>query len=211
MKIFKPFFLTLVLVVGFGCFCDCPEITGDYYNILGFDSLIHTQLKNDEFSYLTDNDTIDFTDYKGLEFSFNSEFTFGKNETPATPFDFSLTNTAYGTSCNCIYNGDRGSLQKVEAFDIITINDFDSLHLANDTITEYFITEYDMPLDSFLIQNQNRLFGSWRQVGDEEDKLKFRLLLLEQPKIDDLFQVKVNIELDNGVVYSMESDAIIIE
>jgi hypothetical protein len=192
-------------------FANAPKLRVLINNILGLDNLRHTQLKNNEFSYLAENDTVGFTDYKGLEFSFNLEFTFGKNEIPATPFDFSLTNIAYGTSCNCIYNGDRGSLQKVEAFDIIIINDFDSLHLANDTITEYFITEYDMPLDSFLIQNQNRLFGPWGQVGDEEDELKFRLLLLEQPKIDGLFQVKVNIELDNGAVYSMESDAIFIK
>lgn len=208
MKTLKTLFLTLVLIVGFGCFCECPEIAGTYYNILGLDNLRHTQLKNNEFSYLAENDTVGFEDYKGLEFSFNSEFTFGENEIPAAPFHFSLINTAYGFSCHCYNNGDFGSLQKIEAFDIITINDFDSLHLANDTINEYFVTESEATLDSFLLRKNSRLFSSWRPIGIVEDELKFYLFLNKRPVLDSVFQVKVTIELDNGTVYSMKSDAI---
>lgn len=210
MKTLKAFFLTLVLVVGFGCFCDCPEVIGDYSNILGFNGVTHSQMKNNELSYLMNNDTVDFEDYQGLEVSFSSEFTFGENEAPATPFHFSLINTAYGTSCYCVNNGERGSLQKVEAFDIITLNDFDSLHLANDTINQYFTTEYGTSLDSSLIENENRLYGGWGQTAIE-DELKFHLFLSKRPVLDSTFQVKINIELNDGAVYSTESDAIIIK
>ena len=90
------------------------------------------------------------------------------------------------------------------------MNDFDSLHLANDTINQYFITDYGVSLDSFLIVNDNRLFRGWGQTRIE-DELNFQLCLTERPILDSIFQVKVNIELDNGAVYSTESDAIFIQ
>ncbi|MGB0862538.1 MAG: hypothetical protein ACPG19_03110 [Saprospiraceae bacterium] len=211
MKTLKAFFLTLILVVGFGCFCDCPELVGDYYNILGLNDLKHIQIKNNEYLYLEGNDTVKFEDYKGLMFGFKTEFVFGENEAHI-PFHFSLMNTAYGTSCPCYFytDGHNGSLQEVKSFDIITMNDFDSVHLANDTINEYFITSYNVPLDSFLLQKRTNLHKPFG-IGGDEEQLMFQLSLTERPTLDSTFQVKVNIELNDGAVYSTESDAIFIK
>ncbi|MGB0862537.1 MAG: hypothetical protein ACPG19_03105 [Saprospiraceae bacterium] len=197
MKKSKILLLTLLLSVGFGfseCnWCSCPDVDGSYYNLLGVDSFKHLS-SNDVIS---SGMTVDFEDYCGLNLLFLHEFTFGQSDNMFSPFsNFSLINTAYGCSCN--YNGYDGSLQSIDAIHIITLNDFDSLHLANDTINEYFTTDYDMPLDSFIVN-----------VGKPET-YRLPLFLTEQPALDSTFQVKMTVELDDGAVYSMESDAIII-
>jgi hypothetical protein len=187
--------------------CNCGEIDGGYYNILGLKRIDHFGTFNGYTSVIPKGETVDFENYRGLNFIFNSEFTFGEVSKKYAPFNFSLMNTAYG--CDCAFNGSDGSLQQIVGFDIITMNDFDSLHLANDTINEYFTIDlYNTSLDSFLANNKEKKIYPVNLNGNNPNELEFQLLLNQQSSLDSTFQVKVTIELDNGAVYSMESDAI---
>jgi hypothetical protein len=200
MKKSKTLLLTLFLTIGFTfseCnLCDCPELDGTHFDLQGIDSFRHFKTENGSSNVIQDGEIIDFENYRGLDLLFSFDYTFGQKRNFFTPFNFSVMNTAYGCSCN--FNGIEGSLQHFKSIDIVTLNDFDSLHLANNRINEYFKIDYEMPLDSFVTL-ESKFF-----------EMNLSLLLTERPVLDSTFQVKITVELDNGAVFSKESDAIIL-
>ena len=200
MKKSKILFLTLFLTIGFTfseCnLCSCPELDGTHFDLQGIDSFRHFKTEKGSSNVIQDGEIIDFENYRGLDLLFSFDYTFGQKTNFFTPLGFSLMNTAYGCSCN--FNGIEGSLQHFKSIDIVTLNDFDSLHLANNTINEYFETGYELPLDSF-VHSESRFF-----------EMNLPLLLTARPTLDSTFQVKITVELDDGAIYSSESDAIIL-
>ena len=113
---------------------------------------------------------------------------------------FSLIPSAY--SCSCILNGINGSEEKLEDITIISKYDFDSLHLANDTINDLFtIDNYEMELDlvTFLETDSSAIRS--------ED---FYLKLKQGPENPGPFQVEVTLKLDNGESYQVISDEVML-
>lgn len=198
MKYTKSFILTLALTIGFvwpGCDpidCNCPDIDGQYFDIQGMAA-----------ENCCSNDVLPWQDYR-LFLNFEVDY-FGE----ATPIEdsnfnpFSLMPSAW--ACSCIFNGIDGSMEKLANVTMITKQDFNSNYLANDTITNLFLIETRestetmdlltyLETDTSFIRFENLIFN-----------------LKEGPDTTKAFQMDVILELENGEVYEVTTDEIMIE
>ena len=109
-------------------------------------------------------------------------------------------NSAYG--CSCAYDGDSGSKEEqLEKVTIITLNDFDDDHLANDTINDLFVSNLNyLPIEDYIANNNDNIRDPYEG---------FRLE--KAPVLNKNFKAKVIVELSTGEVYEAETTEQVIE
>jgi len=197
---FKTLLFTLLLTVGFtfqNC-CNCPDILGYFFDIK--DMKIINQ---DSQGLFINNDQIPYDDFGFLTLLFEVDY-IAYEEVERAGTTFSSMNAAYG--CDCLANGGGGSRDEIiEDLVIITINDFDDNHLANDTITDLFtvttrggLGTIDLP--DYILDNEDRV---------RETTLP--LSLKSRPTLNQELQVRLRLELSTGERYDAISQAITFE
>ena len=201
----KTILITLILAIGFsfpscdpyeaGMDCSCPRIDGEYFDIQDIEAANVATI-----APLNENDTINFDEYRFLQIDYLVEY---HSSVEPTNWSFSLLNSAY--ACSCIENGMYGSkTEKLENLTLITLNDFDDTHLANDTINDLFEIQHSFPqeisdINEYLMQDTSLI---------QEQAL--RLFLKRPPSLNPNFQVKLVLELSTNEIYEATTTPIVI-
>ena len=191
----KVFFLTVLFVIGLSfqncrlfTGCDCPP-TQPFFNVIGLERINH----QDKDGVMVEAEETKFIDYRGIAFDFEVEF--HSSVEKCSPWSFSLINSAM--ACECAEDGGSGSKsEQLKEITVITLNDFDDTHQANDTIND-LLTIRDQDLDDFVA-------GSTGLLHDQG----FFLQLKKAPTVDTTFKLKVIVGLSDNEVYEGESVAI---
>jgi Domain of unknown function (DUF5034) len=111
------------------------------------------------------------------------------------------------TPCECPPEEIYLLLDSIVSINVITLNDFDSIHLADNFITDYFSilrsrsAEF-VSIDEFL----NRQFYEFYDIADST--LTFDLMLMRPPKTTSSHRFEVRIVLSDGRVLSTTSNLI---
>lgn len=197
-SIFQRVLATTLLITGFlpgwHCtICDCPDILGDYFNVTGVSVIQRDQANN----ILVDSSSIAFSQYKGIFLDYQVDY--HALVPKCTHPSFSGAFLSEAMACECDYNGYRGSkTEMLEDILLITQNDFDAQHLANDTINDLFEVNYlgsIYSLNDFLALQNGQLLG-------QEDIV---LTLTKAPQTNPAFKVKVIFKLSENEEYQAES------
>jgi hypothetical protein len=191
----KAVLLTTLLTIGFtfqNCIteCDCPPIEGRFFDIKGI-----------ALSNMPSKAQVDFDNYFGINMAYQVDFIttiYEKNQ----PWNFSLMNTAL--ACDCAFNGMRGSKnEKLDNVTVITLNDFDSEHLANDTINDLMLVrvgEFNLvDLNQYLQQDSMLI---------PRVNLELGLMLKKAPELNKSFEVKIIVDLSTTETYEATSQPI---
>ena len=197
----KTLVLTILLAIGFSfqncssdVICSCPDIAGEFFDIQGLMVDSYGMGPNINGALLTENDTLKFEEYAGLQLQYQVEYV-TSNCSGSKSWGFSLMNSAL--ACSCLENGYRGSKDEyIEDISILTLNDFDEDHLANEPINDLFeVTMIDeQDLNEYLLQD------------DIEIRYEsLRLALNKAPVLDKEFKVRVILSLSSNEEYIAES------
>lgn len=204
MKSLKTVLLTLILSIGFllpscdrdpDAFCNCPEVI-PYFDIM--DLKIHNTEKVEDFSRIIDSnqDSISSDRFEGIFLEYLVDYHSDIN------FNFSVMNSAFG--CSCVGSGYKGSAtEKIESFEIITLNDFDDDHPANTSINDLFIVSIETTGQAPLSLNDFLL--------DTSSFIKYEYLPLritKTPQNNPDFHIKVILKLSTGEEYEVENSPI---
>ena len=176
--------------------CNCDPVTGEFFDIHGIE-VINQYKKTGENSIdiIAENEIVPFEKYNGLSVNYAVNYI---TNIPKKKSSFSSIYSAY--ACSCIYNGEAGSKnEKYANITVITLNDFDEAHRANDTINDLMLVK-DEYLSDYL---QNDTINI-RYQG-------IRLMLDRKPVLNQNFKAKVVVELSTGEIYQDESYSIIIQ
>lgn len=173
--------------------CRCGPITGEYFDVKGMDV---THARKDPNRQVEADELMDFEDYTGINIAFDVEYVASLSR-QANPWRFSLIPEAL--ACDCEYNGISGSKsERLDSFQVITLNDFDDEHPANSSIND-LLTAYDIwggdvdPLNEIVANYQGNL---------QEEAMTLKLA--KAPELDKEFRVKVVVGLSTGEVYEQE-------
>ncbi len=195
----KTCILTLVLAIGFSFSncdpfdddCNCPPVL-DYFDIQGLELKSYKQSGECCKDEISENEEINFSDYHSLFLFYEVDY-ISQNH---NHWNFSLMNSAL--ACSCIGDGAQGSKnEKLNSFTIITLNDFDSDHLANAPINDFFsvkVVNDFVDLNEHLSQDTSLILNQFLEL-----KLK------KAPELDNEFKVKVIVNLSTNETYESES------
>ncbi len=209
MKNFKIFSLTFLLTLGFivpscnsddetdgGIITPCPDNADTYFDINGMTFKTGVAL----------NETIAFDDLPQMHVDFDVDYLAVIQ--PERNWSFSLMPTANACS---VVPGTLGSKEEaLVSFSIVTLNDFDTDHLANSNINDLFgfyggaLTYNGDPNN--VIPFTQYLEGQTGNLMEEDMIVK----LTKAPEIDSEFKVKVMMELSTGEVYESEIEPFVI-
>lgn len=196
----RTFLLTVLLTIGFSFHnCSDPFDCGDFgdipdfFDIRGF-RLDHLDRDN---SRTIDSGLVDYDEYGFLRMIFDVEYVAYQEQ---NHWDFSLMNSAY--SCTPPEAGTEGAKEEALAnLTVITLNDFDENHFANDTLNDLISIGYrhyeSLDLTTFLAA----------QEGNVEREVLY-LSLESRPTLNQDFQVRVRVDLSNGERYEEISPVI---
>ncbi len=194
-KVFKISALALVCMAAIAIAacnpCDSSSVPG-YMDIKGFAP------KNSNLTTLSNlnaNDSILWSKF-GINFHFEVSFV-ADNSMPH--YDFSLFNRAYA-KCTLPDPGNLGSKEKITNMHIITLLDYDSTHVANDTIDDLFmikneLREVDIP---DFITIQGKIYGANTNYFEPT----------RQPTTARNAQFKIVMDLDSGEHYEGTTEVI---
>ncbi|HLW32981.1 MAG TPA: hypothetical protein VKX40_12005 [Aequorivita sp.] len=206
MKSFKKNIKTKILVIALvmglplqmcspndsGDDCNCGPITGEYFDIKGMELQNYKWVGPNSISPIKENEAVPYGDYAGLGVAYIVDYI---SQRRAKRPGFSLTSSAY--ACSCIQDGDRGSkYEKLSNITVITLNDFDETHAANDTINDLIMVKDEYLLDYLAKDTLNIQFPG------------IQLKLDRKPTRDENYKVKVVVELSTGEVYQNISKSI---
>ena len=211
MRIFKENLKTKVLVFalliglplqmctpGGGDDCNCGPITGRYFDINGMGLKNYKKVGENSLRIMLPNEAVSYGDYAGLTVDYSVDFI---SQIQSRWPSLSFIPSAY--ACSCIFDGESGSkFEKLSNLTVITLNDFDEAHRANDTINDLIIVkgiyfEEDAYLQAYL----------------ENDTTNIRvpaiqLLVDRKPTLNENYKVKIKVELSTGEVYEKVSETI---
>lgn len=111
---------------------------------------------------------------------------------------FSLISSAY--ACDCVANGEEGSKEQIKDFWVITKNDFDAQHLANDTINDLLeIRQYpkNIALNEYVAAQTTTI----REQA-------YELVLNKKPELNTELKVEVQVKLTNGEQYQATTEPV---
>lgn len=181
--------------------CNCGPITGSYFDIKGMESANYRNIDENSVRRMLENETVPYSEYAGLWIEYEVDYISQRRSKPSS---FSMINSAY--ACSCLYDGYAGSKnEKLANISVITLNDFDETHRANDTINDLIVVKgYYFQEDEYL---QNYL------VNDTTNILfpGIQLLVDRKPTLNENYKVKVVVELSTGEVYQNVSESIVIQ
>ncbi len=207
LKSIRTKVLVFALVVGLplqmcspenGDDCNCGPITGRYFDINGMELNNYKTVGTNSVSLMVADEAVQYDDYAGLLVDYSVDYiSQSRSKWPS----FSLIPSAY--ACSCVSDGDRGSKnEKLANLTVITLNDFDDDHLANDTINDLIVVkgfyyEGDQYLEDYLVSDTiNIQFPG------------IQLLVDKKPALNENYKVKVIVELSTGEVYQKVSESI---
>lgn len=202
MKI-KTALLALVLTIGFSfenCSfidqCNCPPFMGDFFNIQGIDLDQYKKDRDCCADKMAENEQVTFAQYHGMIIDFEVEY-HSYNDKKQTDGAFSLMPSAW--ACSCLDNGWKGSKNEaLQSLTVTTLNDFDSEHLANDTINDLLEVNAfgdNTNLDTYVMEHASSLI----MFEDIFIKLK------KAPVLNTEYKIKVAMGLSTGEVYEIVS------
>ncbi len=205
MKNLKTIGLSLFLCIGFimpscggggdddllGCDCSLYQ----YFDIDGI--TIGTYKSRNDQEPIIPMDSIFLSEFKVLHIDYTVSY--HALAEPKIDWSFSLMNSANACSCIGGYSGSK--TEKIKQLSIITLNDFDDQHKANESINDLFdytgslfAVSDTIPLTEFLSDTSENIA--------EEDLF---LQLTKAPSLNPEFKFKVIMELSTGEVYEAES------
>lgn len=194
----KVVLLTTLLTIGFtfqNCIpeCNCSPIDTPFFDIKGI-----------AISNMPSKAEVDFENYFGIYMSYQVDYITSVCE-KKQDWGFSLMNTAL--ACDCDFNGSQGSKnEKLDNVTVITLNDFDSEHLANDTINDLMqvrVGEFNLvDLDQYLQQDSMLI---------PKVNLELGLMLKKAPELNKSFEVKIIVDLSTSETYEATSQPITID
>ena len=201
LKSIRTKVLVFALVVGLplqmcspenGDDCNCGPITGRYFDINGMELNNYKTVGTNSVSLMVADEAVQYDDYAGLLVDYSVDYiSQSRSKWPS----FSLIPSAY--ACSCVSDGDRGSKnEKLANLTVITLNDFDDDHLANDTINDLIVVkgfyyEGDQYLEDYLVSDTINIQFPGIQL-----------------LVDKNYKVKVIVELSTGEVYQKVSESI---
>ncbi|GEQ84961.1 hypothetical protein ULMS_04690 [Patiriisocius marinistellae] len=179
--------------------CNCSPIEGSFFDIKGLD-LINTKTNPDNSnSIISENDVVMFNEYDGMFLNFDVTY-LSNHIHQSNPF----ISSAY--ACSCLWSGHAGSKTEMfESIDVVTLNDFDESHLANQSINDllkasYYASDEGLFIEEFIENDTLNVQGQ-----------SLKLSLIRKPVIDSNFKVKVTIKLSNGEIYEQLNKPFILQ
>lgn len=207
LKSIRTKVLVFALVVGLplqmcspenGGDCNCGPITGAYFDINGMNLNNYKKLGENSVVRMIENEAVPYAEYVGLIVEYEVDYI--SQNRPKRP-SFSLITSAY--ACTCVTDGDRGSkYEKLSNITVITLNDFDETHAANDTINDIvlvksFYSQEDVYLNDYLVNDTLNIQFPGIQLKVDR-----------KPTLNENYKVKVILELSTGEVYQKVSETI---
>ncbi|QQX77160.1 MULTISPECIES: hypothetical protein [Aequorivita] len=180
--------------------CNCGPITGAYFDIQGMEMTQYKKTGEDTFEQMEENELVNYSDYKSLLITYDVDFISQKPKRTKMP-SFSFIPSAY--ACSCRENGDAGSKnEKLTNITVITLNDFDDNHRANDTLNDIMIVEgayfeEDQYLEDYLVNDTLNVQFPF-----------IRLKVDRKPTLNENYKIRVKVELSTGEVYEKISKSI---
>jgi hypothetical protein len=110
--------------------------------------------------------------------------------------------SAYATKCNCPPEMRLMPKDSITAIKVFTLNDFDSNHLANAEISDYFrvYTPHSfLAITTYLQASKNVLYN------ESDLGIKIDLLLMTTPAMNTQHKFKVQITLSDGRIFEPET------
>lgn len=178
--------------------CNCGPITGKYFDIRGMELISYRTTSENTYSSMLPNEAVPYDEYAGLRVDYEVDYI--SQRRPKRP-SFSLIQSAY--ACSCIFDGELGSkYEKLSNITVISLNDFDETHSANDTINDLimvkgFYSQEDQYLQDFLVNDTLNI----QYPG-------IQLKVDRKPTLNENYKVKVLVELSTGEVYQETSESI---
>lgn len=178
--------------------CNCGPITGKYFDIQGMDLENYKNVDENAVSPMMPNEAVPYDEYAGLRINYDVDYiSQGRAKKPS----FSFIQSAY--ACSCIFDGELGSkYEKLSTITVISLNDFDETHRANDTINDLIIVkgfylQEDQYLQDFLVNDTLNIQFPGIQLKVDR-----------KPTLNENYKVKVLVELSTGEVYQETSESI---
>ncbi|QJX48178.1 hypothetical protein HMJ29_15075 [Hymenobacter taeanensis] len=199
----KAIALTTLLAIGFSLQncdlygCKCDKSKGKYFILTGISVENYKKRGDCCADKLENNQQVAFQDFS---LDVRNFVRFYSAQLPQSS-PFSLIPTA--SACDCIADGYLGSKQKLQSLTVITLEDFDAQHLANDTINDllnaqFYLTSYD--LNTYLLTDTATI----TQQG-------YTLTLKKKPELNPSFRVRVDVRLRGGEMYQATSSTAIMQ
>lgn len=181
--------------------CNCPPITGSFFDIKGMELESYRNISENSVARMLENEVVPYAEYAGLWIEYEVDYI---SQRRAKRPSFSMISSAY--ACTCVYDGYAGSkIEKLSNIFVITLNDFDETHKANDTINDLILVkgnsfQEDEYLQDYLMKDTTNIQFPGIQ-----------LLVDRKPTLNENYKVKVVVELSTGEVYENVSESIIIQ
>lgn len=174
----------------------CPPFIGDYFDVEGLGIVMNISREGDSRKAINRGDTISFDNFERFWLQFEVNYLASSCISPRSR-GFSLMNSAY--ACSCLNNGELGSKdEKLEAFTVVTLNDFNDTYKAGDTINNLVVVQLsdeEFPLDNYILQDTSLLSYEWMYLG-----------LLQAPTSDQPLALEFSADLSTGEHYAIESE-----
>jgi hypothetical protein len=202
-KLFFLFFICNILNI-VSC-CHCPIVTE---GLIKFTSVHPENLKvYYDDNYITADSTNDsLVDIYGIEITFPYELLADIDITP--PFQF--MNKAYACECE---DKKYTITNKIKNVDIITLRDFDSTHLANTNITDYFFS-YTLPTHDGEVYKKITITEAIKNgpflLSYSPDLTRINAILDKnhKPSIDPNMQFEIKVTLEDSSLLSAKTKTI---
>ncbi|MEM8891347.1 MAG: hypothetical protein AAGD28_25440 [Bacteroidota bacterium] len=205
-RILPYIFFTFLLGVGFmvpSCeFTGGPQISPcncdryAYFDINGLQVDAYEDFS--EGTVVDALDTLNLAQFGGIYVDYQVEYHANLEKPAKSNWSFSLMNTAY--ACTCIPGPLGSKREELVNFQILTLNDFDEDHKANDDINDLlqyqgnFLELDNSTLEDFLNNSDGKI--------ESEDML---LALTKAPELNPELKLKVIMELSTGEIYEAET------
>jgi hypothetical protein len=172
--------------------CGCGPFLGNYFDVNGLEIISYKKRGTCCADPIFVHETVIFSNLSIIALNYKVDYIAACNHSNSASF-FSTLN-----ACTCAQSGELGAKnERLSNLSIITLNDFDSTHLANDTINDLFehITYNNkQDLNTFLATDTSFI----KNTG-------LSILLKTKPQINKQLKFKAIIKLSNGEVYTAEN------
>lgn len=201
----KVLFLVLLACLSLqSCYddgCDCGPQTEVFFDIQGF-NLTNYKVGKMGTKEMKENDITNYSDYLGLKLQYNTIVSDSENANSNKRVNRPFTE---GPVCDCDFYDEKGSInEKLDNLTVVTLNDFDHNHLANDTINDIVSVRSNhlkkLLVDDYLKNDTILIKDDWLYLDLEK-----------APEIDKTYKVKVIVELSTGEKYEEISTPICFE
>ena len=194
----KTLFFLLIAITGinFQNCCTCPDIDGEFIDILGFDPIIIDNTGNQ----INEDEIINKESFDHFRINFEVDYVQIENNT--FNIRLGLIPSAYG--CDCNYNGENGTKEEMlNRIIVITEYDYNDDFKKGDTINELIEIQKNFNDDYVTLENLHNQVP--QLIYFEQFKLRPTIL----PELDSNFQLRINLNLSEFENYEEVTKRII--